>query len=221
MKISDKTLTLLKNFSNINQSLLFKSGNTIRTISVMKNIFAEATISEDIPKEFGIYDLGQFLSGISLHKNPEIVFDGNSYLVIKGGGQTTKYYFSDPSVIVSPPEKTLELPSKDVSFKLSSEQLDKLLKAGGVYELPDLTVNGDGKRINLVVRDKENPTSNEFSIDVGETDSTFSLNFKSDNIKILSGEYEVVMCSQMAQFIHANMDLTYFIALEPDSSIES
>ncbi len=220
MKISDKTLALLKNFSTINQSLYFKCGNKIRTISVLKNIFAEATISEDIPKDFGIYDLSQFLSGISLHNNPEIIFDGSSYLVIKGGGHTTKYYFSDPSVIVSPPDKSLELPTQDVCFTLSSEQLDKLLKAGDVYELPDLTAVGNGERINLVVRDKENSTSNEFSIDVGETTSTFTLNFKSDNIKILSGEYEVVMCSQMAKFSHTSIDLTYFIALEPDSVIE-
>jgi hypothetical protein len=91
MKISDKTISLLKNFSNINQSLMFKTGNQIRTISVMKNIFAEATISESIPKNFGIYDLNQFLNGISLHPDPELVFNSDSHLVIKGGGNTTNH----------------------------------------------------------------------------------------------------------------------------------
>lgn len=221
MKISEQTIALLKNFSAINQSLLFKAGNKIRTISVMKNIYAEATITEEIPKEFGIYDLGQFLSGLSLHKNPEIVFDESNYLLITGGGNTAKYYFSDPSVIVSPPEKSLTLPSQDVCFELSSGQLEKLLKAGNVYELPDLTVVGNGSNINLVVRDKENSTSNQFSIVVGETVSTFTLNFKSENIKILPGEYEVVVCPQMAEFKNTSLDLVYFIALEPDSIIES
>lgn len=221
MKLSEETTALLKNFSSINQSLLFKAGNKIRTVSVMKNIFAEATITESIPKDFGIYDLSQFLAGLSIHNNPEIVFDGSSYLLIKGGGHTTKYYFSDPSVIVSPPDKNLALPSEDVCFELSSNQLDKLLKAGNVYDLPDLTAVGNGERISLVVRDKENATSNEFSIDVGETSSVFALNFKSENIKILPGEYEVVMCPQMAKFTNKSMNLVYFVALEPDSNIES
>lgn len=221
MKLSEQTTSLLKNFSAINQSLLFKSGNKIRTISVMKNIFAEATINENIPKDFGIYDLSQFLQGLSIHNDPEIVFENSSYLLIKGGGQTSKYYFSDPSVIVCPPEKTLTLPSEDVCFEIASDKLEKLLKAGNVYDLPDLSAVGDGNRISLVVRDKDNSTSNEFSIDVGETNSVFSLNFKSENIKILPGTYEVVMCPQMAKFTNKNVDLTYFIALEPDSSIES
>lgn len=221
MKLSEKTIALLKNFSSINQSLLFKAGNKIRTVSVMKNIFAEATITESIPKEFGIYDLSQFLSGLSIHNDPEIIFEGSSYLLIKGGGHTTKYYFSDPSVIVSPPDKNLALPSEDVCFELASDQLDKLLKAGNVYDLPDLTAVGNGERISLVVRDKENATSNEFSIDVGETNSVFTLNFKSENIKIFPGRYEVVMCPQMAKFTNKRMNLVYFVALEPDSNIES
>jgi len=221
MKLSEKTTDLLKNFASINQSLLFKAGNKIRTVSVMKNIFAEATITESIPKDFGIYDLSQFLSGLSIHNDPEILFEGSSYLLIKGDGHTTKYYFSDPSVIVSPPDKNLSLPSEDVCFELASGQLDKLLKAGNVYDLPDLTAVGNGERISLLVRDKENATSNEFSIDVGETSSVFTLNFKSENIKILPGRYEVVMCPQMAKFTNKNMNLVYFVALEPDSNIES
>jgi hypothetical protein len=219
MKISDKTISLLKNFSNINQSLMFKTGNQIRTISVMKNIFAEATISESIPKNFGIYDLNQFLNGISLHPDPELVFNSDSHLVIKGGGNTTKYYFADPSIIVTPPEKTLNLPSEDVCFNLSSEQLDKLIKAASVYGLEDISVIGDGSTVNLLVRDKENSSSNEFSINVGETESTFVFNFKVENMKILPGKYEVVVSApQMARFSNTAMDLVYYIALEPDST---
>ena len=219
MKISDKTISLLKNFSNINQSLMFKSGNKIRTISVMKNIFAEATISESIPKNFGIYDLNQFLNGISLHPDPELVFNSDSHLVIKGGGNTTKYYFADPSIIVTPPEKTLTLPTEDVCFNLSSEQLDKLIKAASVYGLEDISAIGDGNTINLLVRDKENSSSNEFSINVGETESTFVFNFKVENMKILPGKYEVVVAApKMAKFANTAMDLVYYIALEPDST---
>ena len=140
MKLSDKTLTLLKNFSNINQSILFKKGSSLKTISVMKNILAEATIEEDLPTDFGIYDLNQFLNGLGLHQNPDLDFANDGYVIIKEGKSRTKYFFADPNVIVTPPEKQITLPSEDVSFELSTSQLDKLLKAAAIYQLPDLAV---------------------------------------------------------------------------------
>ena len=143
MKLSDKTLTLLKNFSTINQSILFKQGTSLRTISVMKNILAEAQIDEDLPKDFGIYDLGQFLNGMGLHQSPELDFEDDSYVVIKEGRMKSKYFFADPSVIVTPPDKEITLPTEDVSFTLSTDQLDKLLKAAGIYQLPDRSVVGE------------------------------------------------------------------------------
>ena len=112
MKLSDSTVNLLKNFSNINQSILFKQGKSLRTISVMKNILAEATIDEDLPKDFGIYDLNQFLNGLSLYQNPDLDFLNDGYVVIKEGKSRSKYFFADPSVIVSPPEKSISLPVK-------------------------------------------------------------------------------------------------------------
>ena len=121
MKISDKTLTLLKNFSNINQSILFKQGKELRTISVMKNILAEATIEEDVPKDFGIYDLNQFLNGLALHQRPELDFQNDGFVYIKEGRMRSKYFFADPKVIVTPPEKEITLPSEDVSFTLSTD----------------------------------------------------------------------------------------------------
>jgi len=219
MKISEKTAQLLKNFSSINQSLMFKAGNKIRTISVMKNIFAEATITEEIPRTFGIYDLNQFLQGISLHSDPELCFKSDNHLLIRGGGNTTKYYFTDPSVIVSPPEKTISLPTEDVCFNLSSDQLTQLIKAAAVYGLEDISAIGNGSDISLLVRDKENPTSNEFSINVGQTESEFVFNFKVENMKIMPGKYEVVVSApNMARFSNTAFDLVYYIALEPDST---
>ena len=128
MKLSEKTLSLLKNFGSINQSILFKEGNKLRTISVMKNILAEAEIAEDIPQDFGIYDLNQFLNGLSLHQSPELDFENNGYVVIREGKMRSKYFFADPSVIVSPPEKEISLPTQDVCFELNTQELDKLLK---------------------------------------------------------------------------------------------
>ena len=219
MKLSESTLSLLKNFSTINQSILFKQGTKLRTISVMKNILAEATISEELPRDFGIYDLGQFLNGLSLHNNPDLDFQEDNYVVIKEGRSRYKYFFADPQVIVTPPEKEMNLPSEDVTFDLSTEQLDKLLKAAAIYQLPDLAVVGANGVVKIVVRDKKNDTSNDFAITVGETDKQFSFNFKVENIKILPGNYEVVVSSKLlSRFRSKNQDLTYFIALEPDST---
>jgi len=219
MKLSDSTLSLLKNFSTINQSILFKQGDKLRTISVMKNILAEATITEELPKDFGIYDLGQFLNGMGLHQSPELDFKNEGHVVIREGKMRSKYFFADPNVIITPPEKPIELPSEDVTFELSTDQLDKLLKAASIYQLPDLSVVGGEGVVKVLVRDKKNDTSNDFSIIVGDTESEFSFNFKVENIKILPGTYEVVVSQKLlSRFSAKNYDLTYWIALEPDST---
>ena len=219
MKLSDKTVNILKNFSSINQSILFKEGNKLRTISVMKNILAEAEIDEDIPKDFGIYDLNQFLNGLNLYSSPDLDFDNDGYVVIKEGRSRAKYFFADQNVIVTPPDKEINLPSEDVTFDLDNQQLDKLLKAAAVYQLPDLSVVGEAGVVKLVIRDKKNDTSNDFSIIVGETSSEFVFNFKVENIKIIPGTYEITVSQKLlAKFTNKNYDLTYYIALEPDST---
>ena len=220
MKLSEKTLSLLKNFSTINQSILFKHGSKLRTISVMKNILAEATVEEEFPKDFGIYDLNQFLNGLGLYNNPELDFKNDGYVVIKEGRSRSQYFFADPGCIITPPEKSIELPGEDVTFELSTDQLDKLLKAAAIYQLADLSVVGGEGVVKVLVRDKKNDTSNDFSIIVGETESIFSFNFKVENIKILPGTYTVVCSQNLSRFTNKNQDLTYFIALEPDSTYE-
>ena len=221
-KLSEKTLTLLKNFSNINQSILFKQGSSLRTISVMKNILAEATIDEDMPTDFGIYDLSQFLNGLALHNRPELDFQNEGFVYIREGSMRSKYFFADPKVIVQPPEDgKISLPSEDVYFTLSTDQLDKLLKAAGIYQLPDLAVVGKNGVVKIQVRDKKNDTSNDFAITVGETDDSFEFNFKVENIKILPGTYDVVVSKKLlSRFTCQNYNLKYYIALEPDSTFE-
>ena len=221
MKFSDKTLTLLKNFSSINQSILFKEGNVLRTISVMRNILAEATIEEEFSKDFGIYDLNQFLNGLNLYNNPELDFTNDGYVVIKEGKSRSKYFFSDPNVIITPPDKPIILPTEDVCFLLDTKELDKLLKAASVYQLPDLSVVGEAGVVKLVARDKKNDTSNDFSVIVGETNEVFTFNFKVENIKILPGNYEVVISSKLlSRFKNTSFNVTYHIALEPDSTFD-
>ena len=219
MKLSENTISILKNFASINQSILVKSGSKIRTMSVIKTILAQAEVEEEFPKDFAIYDLNQFLNGLSLHQDPELDFSNDNYLVIREGKRKVKYFFADPEVIVSAPEKEIELPSKDVCFQLESVTLEKLLKAAAVYQLPDLSAVGEAGVIRLVVRDKKNDTSNEYSIVVGETDKDFTFNFKVENIKIIPGAYDVVVSEKLlSQFSNIKYNLKYYIALEPDST---
>ena len=221
MKLSDKTISVLKNFSSINQSILFKEGNKLRTISLMKNILAEATVTEEFSKDFGIYDLNQFLNGLSVHQSPELDFTNDGYVVIREGKSRSKYFFADPNVIVTPPEKEITLPSEDVCFELSTAVLEKLLKAAAVYQVPDLSAIGENGVVKLVIRDKKNDTSHGHEEVVGETNKNFIFNFKIENIRVLPGTYDVIVSQKLlSRFTSQNHDLTYYIALEPDSTFE-
>jgi hypothetical protein len=222
MKLSENTLTILKNFSGINQSILVKQGNTLKTISIAKNILAEAQITEEFSRDFAIYDLNQFLNGLSLHQDPDLDFSDDSHITIREGKRRVKYFYADPNVIVSPPEKQIKLPSKDVCFQLETGATEKLVKAAAVYQLPDISAIGGAGVIRLVVRDKKNDTSNEYSIVVGETDKEFTFNFKVENLsKIISGAYDVVLSEKLlSQFTNTKYNLSYWIAMEPDSTFD-
>ena len=219
MKLTDSTLAVLKNFAGINNSILVKKGNQLRTISVAKNILAEAEIPEDFPRDVAIYDLNQFLNGLSLHQDPNLDFTEDSHITIKEGRRRVKYFYADPQVIIAPPDKEINLPTQEVCFQLESTSLEKLVKAAAVYQLPDLSVLGENGEITMVVRDKKNDTSNEYAVNVGETDSNFEFNFKIENIKIIPGAYDVVISSKLlSEFTNTQYNLKYFIALEPDST---
>ena len=219
MKLSENTFNVLKNFSGINQSISVKSGNTLRTISIAENILAEAEVEESFPQNFSIYDLNEFLGGMSLMRGADMEFGSDHYVKIKTNRSAIKYFFADSSVIKQAPEKEITIPTEDVSFTLTEQDLQSLTRAAAVYQLPDFSVIGDGKEISLVVRDKENDTSNTFSITVGTTTDEFVLNMKVENIKILKGDYDVTMSKRyISRWINKDISVTYWIALEPDSN---
>jgi len=216
MKLSDKTKTILKNFAQINNSISIGEGSALSTISVTKNIFSKATVSEEFPMPFAIYDLAQFLNGISLFSDPDIEFDNTSYLTIKSGRTKVKYFFCDPDLIVSPKGKAVQLSDYEFEFELTSDTLDSLIRSASVYGLPDLCLESGGGEVCLVTKDKDNETSNTVSYVVGESEVPFSFNFKVENIKIIPGNYKVEVTKKAAHFVCG--DLEYYIALEPDSS---
>jgi len=226
VKLSRKTLDVLKNFSFINSSIVFRSGSTVRTISNAENILAKFTSEEVFPVDFAIYDLGQFLSGISLFSNPLLEFDNENFVSIRGGRQSARYFFSDPEITLkSAPEKNVNFPGTDLQFNLSGEDLIALQKASSVYSLPDLTFQSveDSDEIKLILRDKENDTSNTYDITVaGSTTGTYTLDLKIENIRLLPGDYTVKVSQHLiSEWTNTDVDLTYYIALEPAWSIFS
>ena len=219
MNLSSDTVSVLKNFSDINQNILVKPGNKVQTISTMKNILAEAEISEKFESEFAIYDLPEFLRSVELFEKPELKFNGGSNVQIADSNskQAIKYFFADKSVIVSP-TKNINMPDKEVTFTFKKETFAKLLKAATTLNLPDVAVKGDGKSIKIVATDKKNKSSNDYSIEVGETDKTFTAYFKTENFKMVSDDYDVAISKQkISHFVNRNKPIQYWIALEPDS----
>jgi hypothetical protein len=223
MKLSNNTLAILSNFSNINSNIYVRAGNVLRTMSIAEDVSAYATIDETFDTEFAIYDLPEFLKGLKLYEHPELEFPkGKSYVLIKQGNHTIKYFLTEPDLVVAPENRNLRLPSQDVCFQMRAEQFDKLMKATNVFGLADFTVWGKDGEITLQVRNKSNPTSNQVSIVVGETDEEFELNYDKNNLLMIEGSYDVVISKQMiSQFTNQDFDLTYFVGLSSDSSFKS
>ena len=219
MNISENTLSVLKNFSDINQNILVKPGNKIQTISTMKNIFAVAEVSEKFESEFAIYDLPEFLRAVDLFQKPALKFNGGSNVTIASSDtkQSIKYFFADKSVIVAP-TKAINMPDQYVSFTLKKSDFERLQKAITTMNLPDVAVVGDGKNIKLVATDKKNKSSNDYSAVIGETDKKFNAYFKAENLKIIGDDYDIEISQQkISHFVNRNKPVQYWIALEPDS----
>ena len=219
MNLSSDTVAVLKNFSDINQNILVKPGNKVQTISTMKNILAEAEISEKFDSEFSIYDLPEFLRAVELFQKPNLKFNGGSNVQIADNNskQSIKYFFADKSVIVAP-TKNITMPDKEVTFTLKKDDFARLQKGVMTLNLPDVAVKGDGKSITLVATDKKNKSSNDYSLSVGETNKTFTAYFKAENFKMVSDDYDVAISKQkISHFVNRNKPIQYWIALEPDS----
>ena len=217
MNLSSDTVAVLKNFSDINQNILVKPGNKVQTISTMKNILAEAEVSEKFEDEFAIYDLPEFLRSVELFEKPELKFNGGGYVNISQQKQSIKYFFADKSVIVSP-SKTINMPDKHVSFTLKKNLFEKFKKGSTTLNRPDVAIKGDGKTISMVATDKKDKSSNDFSIEVGESDKKFTAYFKAENFKQIVDDYDVAISKQkISHFINRTKPVQYWIALEPDS----
>ena len=220
MNLSSDTVAVLKNFSDINQNILVKPGNKVQTISTLKNILAEAEISEKFDSEFAIYDLPEFLRAIDSFQQPVLKFNGTANLKIQDEKSTlsARYAFADKSTLRYP-SKQISMPDKTVTFSLKNSDYESVKKLYTNLSLPDIAFKGENGKIKLVALDKKNSNSNESSVVVGETDLEFTAYVKAENMKIIPGDYDVALSkAKIAHFINKKVKVQYWIALEADST---
>jgi len=218
MKLSPRTIQILKNFSSINPSLRFDEGQVIKTISPNKTMMAKASLDNVIPQRFAIYDLSRFLGVLSLFEDPSFEFEEKG-LTIRADGRTVGYTYASESTIISPPDREIVMES-DVSFKLKQDQFVEVMKALGVMSLPDFVVAGQGDKIWLRATDTKNPSADKYDIEIGDNTSGengFEAIFKTENLKIIPADYDVTISAKgLAHFKSA--DVEYWISLDSNSS---
>lgn len=227
MKLSDNTIAVLKNFGNINSGLFFKQGKTLRTVSEQKNILVKATIEDSIPSDFGIYDLNEFLSVLSLHKNDlELEFDEKNVLISGQKGRSKiKYRFCDANMIVSPPEKELQMPEPEIELTLTSDDFRWILDSANVLGSPQIAIQADGagENVKVVTLDVTNDGAHTQSLELDvKSTGKCRMIFKTENIqKVLAGPYDIKVSSKgIAQFKNTKFPIEYFITTEVGSTFE-
>ena len=223
MKLSKHTLNMLKNFSDINMSIEIKEGNILRTVSVQKNILAQAELEDEFPQDFAIYELNRFLGAVSLFDDPEFTFNGKS-TNIGTSRHSVDYVYCDPSMIVTPPENNITFPEPEVKFTLSQDALSQIMKASNVLGTPEIAVEGGpapADSIRIKALDVNNDSTDTFKIVLEESYSgdKFRFVFKTENMKMVPGNYDVEISSKgISHWELQGQKLQYWIATEASSS---
>lgn len=215
MQLSNDTLTLLKNYSTINPSVLFKQGNSLATISPQRSIFAKATITENVPMTFAVAELNKFLGVLSMFKDPVLNFNDN-FVEVCSGSKKVRYTYADISAIITPPEKELKFPEPEVEFELKADDLNAVVKALSVLSLPELAITGNGSEVEIQAISSKNSTADSYSQVVAQTDKKFRAILKTENLKLLNKDYRVSVAKNIVKFEADNV--TYFVAVEANST---
>jgi len=216
MKFSNETLSVLKSFTSINKSIMLKPGNVLKTITPEKTLIAIAEIPDEIPSEACVYDLSRFLSILSLYNDPDVEF-GDKYFIISEGKRRTKYVYADVSMIHTPPEKDINIPSEDVVVNVTESDLSSVLKAAGVLQFTEIAFVGESGKCYLKAIDSANDNADDFGVEIGDTDDEFKVIIKTDNLKLMPMDYEVTICSKgISEFKGDNV--TYFVAIDSKST---
>jgi hypothetical protein len=214
MNLSNESVNILKNFSTINPSVWVNEGNVLRTVSPAKTIMASAVVDDDFPTPFGIYDLNQFLGTVGLLENPDFDFK-DTYVNISSGKSKVRYGYVDKSLITAAPDKDIDLPDTPLEFRLNNDDLQKVMRACNVLQLPNLAIRCDEGELKIVACDTKNPEANDFSIALGDCGSAANYVFRLENLKMMPNDYDVIISSQgISKFVSSTNNITYYIATE-------
>lgn len=224
MELSENTLSVLRNFSTINQNVMFRQGNVLKTMSEARNVLASATLDVDMPQDFGVYDLNEFIGVLSLVDTPRLKFDTDYVTIGDSTGRTKIKYFFSPEETLTAPTKDITMPEGEVNFTLDEDTLNKIKRAASTLGHTELSITGKNGVLSLTVVENQNSTSNAFSIDIdgefGDAEFTFVLSIS--NLKILAGDYDVNISSKLiSNFRHKEQPVQYWIALEKTSTYGS
>lgn len=221
MELTEKTLTVLKNYATINPNVVINSGNVIKTISEAKNVLSTAKVDVEFPQQVGIYDLSEFLNVLSLVDSPRLIFEDNNFLISDGSGRTRiKYFYSDIDMLTVP-TKDIKMPECEVSFSFDRETLSRVKRAASVLGHTELSLSVVDNVLQLSVIDQNDKTSNVFSIDVdGEyKDPNFNFVFNISNLKMVDDDYRVDISSKLiSHFVNDISGIQYWVALEKTST---
>jgi hypothetical protein len=221
MKLSKETLAIIKNYATINTNLLLKPGNKLSTITAgVSTIMSTVNITESFDQDFPIYDVNEFLGALSLFNDPDLTFD-EKFVTIKEGNSSIKYFAASMDGMTVP-KKDVVFPEAEIKFLLQASTLGNVLKTASLLKATDMAIVGDGINMTLVVTDKKNKTSNSYSYELGSTDLVFRVNIKIDNLKMLSGDYNVdISTKKISRFVSKDIpSLVYYVAIEADSVFE-
>lgn len=221
MELTAKTLDVLKNYAGINSNIVIAKGAVVKTVSEAKNVLSSATLDTEFPRDFGIYDLNEFLSTLSLLDSPRITFDENYALISDGSGRSRiKYHYTNPDILTSP-KKDIIMPETEVKFTLDRDTLSRVKRAASVLGHTEMSISNQNNVLVLNVIDNNDKTSNAFSIDVDGTfgDEDFNFVFNISNLKMIEGDYEVGISSKLiSHFVNKESGIEYWVALEKTST---
>ena len=97
----------------------------------------------------------------------------------------------------------------------NNDDLQKVMRACNVLQLPNLAVRCDDGELKIVACDAKNANANEFSIAVGDCNTTANYIFRLENLKMMSNDYAVtVSCKGISKFVSSTNNITYYIATE-------
>jgi len=218
MKISNDTMSILKNYAGINSNLLIKEGNEISTISSGQDILARATVKETFPQDIAIYDLQQFLGTLSIVDDSDVEF-GTKSLQITSNQDRLEYFYADPTLIKAVPDKVIMV-DNHFQFTLTVADITMIMKAAAIFSAPVLSVVSDGGAASLVVSNPAIPSSNNYKRELGPCEHDFDFRLQIENLKLVPDTYLVTLSKK--KFMHfksSTLDLQYWLAVDPNSKV--